>query len=393
VVNAADQFIFLEPMVDEPWEWFNAYNRHWAGITSLNTENFMWGTNLGEFYLDESAAAARLKSLLPIEDCNIDNSPWDNVNDQPASFNSLVEYNDAITACGGASETTFTEQLLTGKNLNQTSEWVLGETINNEFIEDERMRFYPGGTGAFIDAEDGQFSFNWSISNGQLHLDITAELYVGSQNIDTIVEFNGGDYYSVKSFWRDISGDEYPAPAEGQGEITSQIMKLEHYGSEDAPAAFTQEWLSDQTLYLVWFGGGDLVNDQGQAIDAEGNLIPDGEDTIEVNDVAVVQAVTYASDGTVSAVGLRNATSSPEGFFYHYEVDGNGVLRILEEQNEATEGNIICDNSHPDYLKTHFILSDVNGIEQFDNVDLFFFDQQKALAYADQLTGDISRCN
>ncbi|GLS92021.1 hypothetical protein GCM10007916_30910 [Psychromonas marina] len=393
VVNAADQLVFLEPMVDEPWQWFDAYNRHWAGITSLNTENFMWGSNLGEFYLDESQATARLTSLLPLMDCNIDNSPWDDINDQPASFNSLAEYNDAVTACGGASETIFTAALLTGENLDQTSEWILGETINNEFIEDERIRFYPGGTGAFIDAEDGQFSFNWSISDGQLHLEITAALYAGSQNIDTIVDFNGGDYYSVKSFWRDVSGEDYTAPAEGQGEITSQLMKFDHYSNEDAPAAFTEEWLSGRTLYTVWFGDGDLVNDQGQAIDAEGNLIPDGEDTIDVNNVAVVQAVTYASDGTVSAVGLRNSTSSPEGVFYHYGVDANGILRIEEEQNEATEGNFICDNTHPDYLKTHFILSDQNGVEQFDNVDLFFYDMQAALDYADGLISDISRCN
>ena len=65
----------------------------------------------------------------------------------------------------------------------------------------------------------------------------------------------------------------------------------------------------------------------------------------------------------------------PSDVPYHYVVDAEGILRIVEEQNEATEGNLICDNSHPDYLKTHFVLSDPEGIEQFDNVDLFFFDK------------------
>ena len=51
-----------------------------------------------------------------------------------------------------------------------------------------------------------------------------------------------------------------------------------------------------------------------------------------------------------------------------------------------------CDNSHPDYLKTHFVVSDINGVEQFDNVDLFFFDKQKALDYAINLSASIAPC-
>ena len=53
----------------------------------------------------------------------------------------------------------------------------------------------------------------------------------------------------------------------------------------------------------------------------------------------------------------------------------------------SDEYNVIVCGGTADYVKTHYMDGGV-----FDNVDLFFFDQAKALAYAATLTYDIPPC-
>lgn len=90
-LTGPDQFIFLQPNVEQPWEWFNAYNRIWSGISAINTaeNSFMWSNGLGEFYLDKAQAQARLAEL------QIETSPligsWSNA-DVSFQFNSDMTY-------------------------------------------------------------------------------------------------------------------------------------------------------------------------------------------------------------------------------------------------------------------------------------------------------------
>jgi len=126
------------------------------------------------------------------------------------------------------------------------------------------------------------------------------------------------------------------------------------------PTAFTKQYLDGKTLYLVWFGEGDG---------------PTGP----LSNVPVCIKVVYSTDGTLQFTGLLNgATGSAT-----YNVTAQGLLYT---DSDVTAGNSIVSGSTADYIKTHYT---VNGV--FDNVDLFFFDQEKALAFASMLTASIPR--
>ena len=92
---------------------------------------------------------------------------------------------------------------------------------------DENIRFNADGTGAFIDAEDGEFPFDWTITNdGVLSIDITHQKYDANQDTWTLLEQDEANgYYSVKSFYQDFT-EWVPAPTAEEGEILSFVMKL-----------------------------------------------------------------------------------------------------------------------------------------------------------------------
>ncbi|ELR65617.1 hypothetical protein C942_00700 [Photobacterium marinum] len=168
----------------------------------------------------------------PITECQTGNTPWDEANDQPSAYKRIADFYDAVSQCQVKTDDKllqFTEDMLVGSQ-NKTSTWSLMFLQSNEgetpsYVEDEQLRFNPDHTGAFIDAEDGEFAFNWQINEGHLILNMTHSEYVGSTETMSIVETDG-EYFSVKSFWIDTSGEwDNPAPQEGEGEILSLIFK------------------------------------------------------------------------------------------------------------------------------------------------------------------------
>jgi len=210
----------------------------------------------------------------------------------------------------------------------------------------------------------------------------------------------------VRQVWKESQG--------GQELLFNDVAKDNILAAVDVispppagPESFSTEYLAGKTLYVVWFGDGTRADENGNAINESGEIITDSDLEEDLINVAVVQAVTFnatpldyvdfngdtlTSDGTSTVIGVKNVPSIPEGEEYPYVVDDAGVLRFTDEQDQAyagdSEGNVICDSSHPDYLKTHFI---VNGV--FDNVELFFFDKQVALDYANGLSESIPACD
>ncbi|WP_051303028.1 hypothetical protein [Psychromonas aquimarina] len=369
VLNGPDNFFLAQPTSEQPWNWFDAYQRYWLGIDSINTESgrFMWSSWLGEFYLDQSQAETRLAELQASESnyyvCYDGDSGWDEINQRPDSSPS---YQDFLTLAEGCNYTAFNTAEIAGLELDFAAQ------------DDARSYLFDtDNSGIFQINGNASDTFSWEINSDDI-LEVTFSDSITRDSFAlTAIE---GNKYSVKGFFQWLDDSQKPL---------SGVYAKEFYA---APEKFSVDYLTDKTLYVVWFGDGDLADENGNAIDENGNLIPEGGDEIGLTDVAVVQEVTYNSDGTLTVKGLKNSTSMPDNFPYHYIVDESGILRIPEEQDEATEGSIICDNSHPDYLKTHFILSDENGVEQFDNVDLFFFEKHKALEYANGLNASIPQC-
>ncbi|MCW8329891.1 hypothetical protein MD588_13855 [Photobacterium sp. SDRW27] len=165
--------------------------------------------------------------------CKEGDSSWSEENDQPSSFNRISDYYDAVEQCLVKTDDRvlkFTEDMLVGKN-DKTSLWSItvfngyDNDGNPIYEEDEQIRFSPDRTGAFVDAEDGDFGFNWEITDGQLVLSLTHNEYLGSSEVVSLVETDG-EYFAAKSFWIDTSGEwSNPAPAEGEGEIFGYILK------------------------------------------------------------------------------------------------------------------------------------------------------------------------
>jgi hypothetical protein len=127
------------------------------------------------------------------------------------------------------------------------------------------------------------------------------------------------------------------------------------------PSVFSMEWLSGKTFYQVWFGNGE---------DSNGNSI---------SNVPVVLKVVFGSDGIMQATGLLNSANGSGA----YGVTEAGLLYV---GGSTIDGNTIVAGSTSEYIKTEY---SVNGV--FDNVDLYFFDQATAMAYADNLTASIPR--
>lgn len=155
-----------------------------------------------------------------------------------------------------------------------------------------------------------------------------------------------------------------PGDTDGSGTVSiSEVQAVINAFLKDStiPTAFSKEWLSGKTFYQVWFGLGN---------DASGN---------EINDVPVVYKIVFGVDGTIQAFPLLNANNGTAP----YNVTDAGLLYFGTDPNE---GNIIVSGSTETYIKTWYT---IGGI--FDNVDLFFFDQDTAMAFASTLTASIPK--
>ncbi|PSW06842.1 hypothetical protein [Photobacterium lipolyticum] len=164
-----------------------------------------------------------------INACYTGDSAWDDVKEQPAPpYSTSTEYDAAVANCT-SSPLPFTSDILT--NGGSSATWIIGEikTINGTraFMEDENIRFDNGGYGAFIDDEDGDFPFNWTLNNdGVLSLDITHPKYDANKDMWTLLQHDdANDSLSVKSFWQDLTEWD-PIPAAEEGEILGLVMTL-----------------------------------------------------------------------------------------------------------------------------------------------------------------------
>jgi len=128
--------------------------------------------------------------------------------------------------------------------------------------------------------------------------------------------------------------------------------------SNTIPTSFTMNWLAGKTLYDVWFGSGDDSYDE-----------------------ACVGKISFGADGSATYVGLKN---SSDGDQLSYHVDSTGELYF---GNDPTDINKIVCGSTAQYIKTHYY---ENG--KFDNVDLYFYNENEAMAYANSLTASIPPC-
>ncbi|MDV5167389.1 hypothetical protein [Photobacterium rosenbergii] len=161
----------------------------------------------------------------PLSMCEKGDTPWNDAEDQPASYATEQDYQDAVQQCLVWTDNRmlkFTEDMLIGKNADEETIWRITTDEDGETI-----RFSPDHTGAFIDPEDGDFPFDWQLVDGQVRITITHQDYIGSSEILAITESDGIQFV-IKSFWIDTSGEWInPPPVEGEGEILGYILELE----------------------------------------------------------------------------------------------------------------------------------------------------------------------
>ncbi|MGF1734241.1 hypothetical protein [Photobacterium satsumensis] len=159
----------------------------------------------------------------PLALCDTGDTPWDDEADQPASYATEQEYQDAVQQCQVWTDNRvlkFTEDMLVGKGADQQTTWLIAND------DGETIRFNPDNTGAFLDPEDGDFPFNWALVDGQVHLTMTHPSYAGSSEILSVIESDGIQFV-IKSFWVDTSGEwANPAPNQGEGEVWGYILEL-----------------------------------------------------------------------------------------------------------------------------------------------------------------------
>lgn len=180
---------------------------------------------------------------------------------------------------------------------------------------------------------------------------------------------NANNIFKVTSYEANQSISIYYSDDDGSDNFT--LFATAPSEPLDIPDIFNLEYVSGKTFYSVWFGEGDDVN-TGETL----------------QNVPVVIGVTFHSDGTVSGEGILNSLSTDEDETLHFAISEEGLLYIEEEQDEAIQGSLIVCGSTSDYIKTIYL---IDG--EFDNVDLFFFDKDKAIEYANSLTAPISPPN
>ncbi|NVC61522.1 hypothetical protein FC652_00080 [Vibrio sp. 05-20-BW147] len=184
--------------------------------------------------LSEIAAVEYMKFLPQLElamSCDTGNTPWDEPNDKPVYYESFEAYQTAVAQCKAqmGDGSVLTAELMAGTDSGRSAYWAVGyyEYIDQQraFTADEWLYFNPQGTGAFVDAEDGEFPFNWAIENGQLRIDVTHADYVGSYEISELINSDTTDL-SLKSFWHSTEWSDVNA---GEGEILDQVYRFDGF--------------------------------------------------------------------------------------------------------------------------------------------------------------------
>ena len=122
---------------------------------------------------------------------------------------------------------------------------------------------------------------------------------------------------------------------------------------EEMALAFSKEYLSGKTLYVVWFDDGNSIINH-----------------------AVVAKEVFNVDGTVNITYLSDLSDATDT----YGVTSAGLLFY---GNNITEGNTITCST-VDYIKTDYT---INGV--FDSVDIYFFEEDKAVNFAKTLSNPI----
>ncbi|EIJ0968866.1 hypothetical protein LH716_001876 [Vibrio vulnificus] len=163
--------------------------------------------------------------------CDTGNTPWDEPNDKPVYYESFEAYQAAVAQCKAqmGDGSVLTAELMAGTDSGKSAYWAAGyyEYVDQQrvFTADEWLYFNPQGTGAFVDAEDGEFPFNWAIENGQLRIDVTHADYVGSYEISELINSDATDL-SLKSFWHSTEWSDVNA---GEGEILDQVYRFDGF--------------------------------------------------------------------------------------------------------------------------------------------------------------------
>ncbi|MCG6200260.1 hypothetical protein [Psychromonas antarctica] len=225
-------------------------------------------------------------------------------------------------------------------------------TYNMQQITD-----YQVGDDSYAGTEFGTYSYD--PDTGAITIALISADNNGTSGLSDYVN-NPDNSFVLTAYQADSSVTFSYVDGDESGEFTLTA-------STDAPDAFSTEYVAGKTFYVVWFGDGDDVN---------GDLY----------NVPVVIEMNFNANGELTGTGLLN-TSIPADLILHYQVSDNGLLYIEEDQDTASEGNRISCGSTSDYIKTQFVVN-----EQFDNVDLYFFDKQTALDYASGLTESIPVC-
>ena len=121
------------------------------------------------------------------------------------------------------------------------------------------------------------------------------------------------------------------------------------------------EYLQGKTFFEVYFGTGG------------------GPDNL-IENVPVVTELSFGSDGFVTSTGLLNGFND----LVSYEVDASGQIFFGGEDAEVT---VLSCGSTDQYLKTEAYADGT-----LDSVDLYFFNVDDALAFANSLSAPIAPC-
>lgn len=167
----------------------------------------------------------------------------------------------------------------------------------------------------------------------------------------------------VQTVLNSVGSTELVAPEQAKAHLQETLSTL-------PPKVFSEEYLSGKTLYMVTFGEGDLGASNSS------------RDIWTGGDVPVVSEWVFSSvDNSIQYTGLLNDNLLNEVLYY--EITDSGILHITED--DADEGNSIVCGSTYDYIKTYYSSDNVS--------ELFFFEKDKALEYAQTLTENIPLCN
>ncbi|MBV1916281.1 MAG: hypothetical protein KUG72_12905 [Pseudomonadales bacterium] len=270
-------------------------------------------------------------------------TPWDDVTEQPASFNSYTDFLAVVDDCGG-------RDTIVAADIADTT-WVGSEVLGG-VEESETIVFHANGTFDYSLTEDSveveSGTGNWSVANNFVSI-----AFGGTATfVDTWAIINGTTkIYSEDSAWAP------PADMVLDDGIDGEIWTggyVNQAGSSN-PTEFSYEWLAGKTLYDVWYTDGG----------------------------AAVERMVFSADGTTVTIdGLLNSGEVDNTF--SIVVTAEGAVHAVGESNAI---NIIVCGGTDDYFKAHHV---EDGI--FDNADLWFYEQDAALAYASSLTETIPPC-